>query len=112
MTVNERPEDAFWPYWVEAARQQGFEPEIEAALFSNTEEYYFLDIDKIFYYAAHNSSYGFDEEVENMDLHEFKAGWLSHGGDPIAGKNLGADLRQKFVTAVRETLKAHARDES
>ncbi|WP_085721461.1 hypothetical protein [Pseudomonas sp. B22(2017)] len=112
MTDIERPEDAFWPYWVEAARQQGFKPEIEAAFFSNTGEYYFLDTDMIFRYAAYSSSYAFEEAVENMDLHEFKAGLLDYDGDPIRGKNLGADMRGKFITAIRETLNAHARAKS
>lgn len=79
MTDTERPEDAFWPYWVEAARQQGFEPDIEAALFGK--QRYFLDADKIFYYAAYGPGYDFDEEAEDMDLHEFKAGWVDRDGD-------------------------------
>ena len=110
MTDTERPEDALWPYWVEAARQQGFEPDIEAALFGK--QRYFLDADKIFYYAAYGPGYDFDEEAEDMDLHEFKAGWVDRDGDPIPGNKLGADMRQRFVTAIRETLKAHARDKS
>ena len=110
MTDIERPEDGFWPYWDEAARQQGLDPEIEAALFQNTGEYFYLGLDTIFYYAAYGSSYDIDKEAVNFDLHEFVE--LSYEGDPIAGKNLGADMRQKFITAVRETLKAHARAKS
>lgn len=110
MTDTKRPEDAFWPYWVEAARQQGFDPHIEAALFDK--QRYCLNTDKIFYYAAYGSGYDIDEDAEGMDLYESKTGWLNSDGDPVPGNKLSADMRQKFVTAIRETLKAHARDKS